>query len=137
MAPAIRRLVSKSTDIDTEGGPSPDGRLVTQTDWSTGDLAVRDFAGDTIRRLTSKGSWEASEEFAQASSISPDGKSVVFGWYSSKTNNFELRIMPINGADSGKVRTLHASPEMAYVAPQSWTPDSRNVVAVVYQQDQT
>ena len=54
----------KVADVDG-AAISPDGRFLTYTDWSTGDLALQDLKTGEKRHLTNKGSWEKSSEFAQ------------------------------------------------------------------------
>jgi len=123
-APTVRR-VWNGPSVEFEGHPAPDGRSISTTDWSTGDLALRDLIADTTRRLTNKGSWSESADFAEATVISPDGRLVVFGWFSMEKSRFELRASPIAGADSGKVRTIFSAPDLEYPSAQSFTPDGR------------
>ena len=135
-APAVRRVWS-GLAVDFEGRPSPDGRFISTTDWNTGDLGLRDLAADSTRHLTRKGSWSENPDFAEGSVISPDGKTVVFGWFSMKGPRFELRASPISGPDSGKVRTIFSAPDVEYPSVQAFTPDGRHVAAVVYRKDRT
>ncbi|MDP9176458.1 MAG: hypothetical protein M3O61_02140 [Gemmatimonadota bacterium] len=136
-APLTRRVIGKSTIIDVEGQPSPDGRFVTLTDWNTGNLAVYDLAAGTTARLTNDGSWGTSTEYAEASATSPDGKSVAYGWWTSAKKSFEIRLTSLAGADSGKTRTIYSAPGLDYTAPQAGTPDGRNVIAAVQLNDRT
>lgn len=129
VAPPIRRVWTGPL-VDLEGRPSPDGRFISATDWATGDLALYDIAAGHLVPLTSKGSWSQSSEFAEGSAISPDGNTVVFGWFNMTIPGFELRVMQIHGADSGKVRTVYNSGG-AFVSPQSFTSDGRQVAVVV------
>lgn len=130
-APLTRRIVGKSTILDVEGQPSPDGKLLTITDWNTGDLAVYDIAAGTTTRLTNKGSWTASNEFAEGTAMSPDGRSIAYGWWDDPKLTWALRVMPLAGVDSGKPRIIYSAPDVQFAAPQAWTPDGRNVIAVV------
>ncbi|MFB3068822.1 MAG: tetratricopeptide repeat protein, partial [Acidobacteriota bacterium] len=67
----------KVADVDG-GAISPDGRFLTYTDWSTGDLVLQDLKTGEKSHLTNKGSWEKSSEFALwEQAISPDGKQVA------------------------------------------------------------
>lgn len=137
-APLTRRVIGKSTIIDFEGQPSPDGRFVTLTDWTTGDLAVYDLVAGTTPRLTNKGPWATSSEFAEASAMSPNGKSVAYGWWADAKKRFEIRLMSLAGSDSGKTRTIYVTPgDFGYTAPQAWTPNGRNVIAAVTLDDRT
>ena len=80
-----------------EGSPSPDGRYLSFTDWETGDLALRDLVTAQNRHLTNKGTWKDSNEYAEDSAISGDGRQVAFGWF-NKEKYFELRVMGMDGS---------------------------------------
>ena len=68
------RQVWAGPGTDTEGAPSPDGRYLSYVDWGAGDLAVLDLATGAHRRLTNKGTWDKSREFAEGPIWSPDSK---------------------------------------------------------------
>lgn len=117
---------------DTMGSPSGDGRYVSFTDWSTGDLAVRDLAAGTSRRLTSTGGWVKSGDFAELSAMSPDGRYVAYAWFTergTKDHHYDLRLMPLSG-DGAKPRVLHPSQANLWIAPRAWTPDGKYVIAL-------
>jgi len=71
------RPVWTGPKVDGFGTSSPDGRLLTYTDWSTGGLVLRDLVAGTDRRLT-PGSW--AEGQTQFSAISRDAKQVAYQW---------------------------------------------------------
>ena len=55
------RQVWTGPDVDTYGSVSPDGRLISFTDWGTGDLALHDVTTGQNRRLTTnKKDWNDS-----------------------------------------------------------------------------
>ena len=115
----VTREVWTGSKVDIHGSVSPDGRLLSFSDWSTGDLAVHDFTTGQDRRLTDKGTWEKSQDFALFSVISRDGKQVAYQWGSS---SWELRVIDING---GKPRTLVASKPGVEILPMDWSPDGK------------
>jgi hypothetical protein len=79
------------------GAISPDARFLTYTDWSTGDLAVRDLETGVTRGLTEKGTWDIVG-FAQAlQAISPDGRYVAYGWQAM--SSCDLRIVDLEGSE--------------------------------------
>jgi len=120
------RQVWSGADVDIEGSVSPDGRYLSFVDWSTGDLAIRDLATGTNRRLTDKGSWAKSQEFALFSTWSPDSRKIVYQWY-AKDEIFELRIIDIKEAAP---RVLYrVLKKMEYVQAFDWSPDGKYVLA--------
>ena len=136
-APATRRLYSANVWVNEELRPSPDGRYVSVTDWTTGNLVLRNLATDATVDLSHKGSWAASNDFALTSVISPDGKSIAYGWYSDSTSKFDIKVMSLAEPDSGRTRVIYQGKGAAFTAAQAWTPDSRNVLTVIQDGDRT
>ncbi len=122
-------------------GISPNGQSVSYVDWSTGDLAVRDLATGTNRRLTNKGSWrENPNEYAGYSSvISPDGKQVAYLWFDyNKDPHSDLRVVPVMGeGDGSKPRVLYRNAEVEVVEPTDWSPDGKHVLVIFTRKDKT
>lgn len=110
--------------IDVLGGPSPDGRFISFTDWETGDLALHDLLSGEDRRLTDKNTWDIVE-FAEFSVVSPDGARVAYGWYRPE-GFYDLRVVSV--AD-GRVSTLFGRPDTPWLRPLGWSPDGRHVLA--------
>jgi Tol biopolymer transport system component len=123
------RQVWTGPGADVEGAVSPDGRFLSFVDWETGDLAIRELGTGKNRRLTNKGSWMQSQEFALFSKWSPDGRQLVYQWY--KDQFFELRVIDI---DQLKSRVLHSNKE-EYVHPFDWSPDGKQVLALIGKMD--
>lgn len=111
--------------VDTTGAPSPDGRYLSFVDWETGDLAIRELASGEKRRLTNKGSWFKSVEFAIFSRWSPDGKKVVYSWL-NKDGFFELRIIALDGSEP---RVLYQDEKVRCVLPYDWSSDGKHILA--------
>ena len=127
----VRQVWAPAEDI--QGAPSPDGRYLCFTDWETGDLAVRELATAENRRLTNKGTWYESYEFAQHSIFSPDGKQVAYSWY-NKDDFADLRIVGLNGSEA---RILYGNEELEYVQPYDWSPDGEQILAFFPRKDGT
>lgn len=123
--PMSRQLWS-GNDVDSTGSPDASGNYLSFTDWSTGDLAVRDLIKQQNRRLTNKGTWASSDEYAEVSKMSPDGRRVAYTWFNDKF--YDLRIM---GVDGSNARTLYSNPEMRYVDPSAWFPDGKHLVMTI------
>lgn len=123
------RQVWSGTGVDLCGTVSPDGRYLSFVDWGTGDLAIRELATGTNRRLTNKGPWTQSPEFAMFSDWSPDSQRIVYQWY-TKDEIYELRILDIKNPTP---RTLFQSrSKNDYVQPFDWSPDGRSILAGIY-----
>jgi Tol biopolymer transport system component len=120
------RQVWSGPQVDILGAVSPDGRYLSFVDWTTGDLAIRDIAAGTNRRLTNKGTWAQSSEFALFSKWAPDSRHIVYQWY-AKDEIFELRAIDIKEAAPHVLyRVLE---KMEYVQAFDWSPDGRSVLA--------
>ena len=115
-----------------EGAPSPDGRYISFTDWETGDLAIRDLEAGTNRRLTDKGPWEKSEEFAQFSRWSPDGGQIAYDWYDGRY--MDLRVIAIAG---GKPRVLVDYENDEWMQTFDWSPDGKQILIFMEKKDAT
>ena len=115
-------------EADGLGRISPDGRFLAYTDWITGDLAVLEIATGNKRRLTNKGSWMKSSEFALFLAWSPDGKRIAYNWW-DQPSYIDMRI--IDTAGSNPPRTIHnmQNPEYGASFIIGWTPDGKSVVA--------
>jgi len=95
--PGVRasfRRVWADSKTNALGAPSPDGRYLSFVDWETGDLAVRDLATGENHRLTNKGSWRDSGEYAYFSIFSPDSRQVAYAWFNEK-KFYELRVLTL------------------------------------------
>lgn len=112
---------------------SPDGRSYYYVDWETGDLAVRDLSTGEKRRLTNKGSWNESTEFALPSTVSPDGRQLAYAWF-NKDLFFDLRLLGLNGSGP---RVVYSNKDMGYLDPAGWTPDGKYILANFSRNDRT
>ena len=115
-----------------EGAPSPDGRYISFTDWDTGDLAIRDLEAGTNRRLTDKGPWEKSEEFALYSRWSPDGKQIAYDWYDG--NSMDMQVIAMEG---GASRTLIDNRNGELLRTYDWSPDGKQILIYLEKKDAT
>lgn len=114
------------------GAISSDGRFLSYTDWSTGDLAVRDLETGESRRLTQKGTWEVPEAAQAFQAISPDGRHVAYGWQGMTF--CDLRIVDIEGSEP---RVLHRDDGIANILPKDWSQDGQQILATFTRKDGT
>lgn len=135
----VSRQVWTGADVDSYGSVSADGRVITYTDWSTGNLALHDLATGQNRPLTDKKDWSSSE-YAIGSAISRDGKQVAYTWVlvapqvPAKDHFAEVRIV---GANGGKPRVLFRDPDVRGIHVHEWTPDGKWLAVVLNRRDYT
>lgn len=128
---ARTRTVWAGPDVNTLGGPSPDGRYLSYVDTASGDLAVRDLTTNVARRLTGSESRRTPGEFAYFSAISPDSRRVAYAWFNEK-QFYELRVIGIDGTGE---RTLYRNEEAGFVQPCAWSPDGSEILTLLFRND--
>lgn len=128
----VSRQIWTGPQVDTLGAISPDGRWLSFVDWETGDLALRNISGGENRRLTNKGSWNDSTEFALFSRISPDGRQIAYNWL-KKNFGWEVRVAPLEGTGHRVVFSSDVNDEYAH--PEAWSPDGRQLALLVVTAD--
>lgn len=97
----LRRLWAGEDFNFFASSPSPDGRFVTEIDWTTGDLAVRDLTTGVLHRLTDKGPWDESSDYAEVARFTADGSRILYGWFNDATGRYEMRILDFAVDDAG------------------------------------
>jgi len=113
-----------ATDVDSSGGPSPDGRYLSYVDWDSGDVALHDLLTGESRRLTTDGASSQAQQYPLDAAISPDGNLVAYSWWNG-VSAIELRLVGLDG--SGQ-RVLYSVPDID-VYPESWSSDGRYIAA--------
>jgi len=109
--------------------PSADGRYIAYTDWSTGDVGIRDLVSGISRRLTN--SAPGASEFAEpVKAISADGKMIAYLWVTQKGEGDGLRVISATG---GTPRVVSKE----YMLPYGWTPDNKQLLVERLLQDHT
>ena len=117
------RIVWTNPDSLSSGRVSPDGRFMSLTDWSNGDLVTLDLATLQSRRIT--GNESDSWEFPQSSIVSPDCKQIAYAWYNTG-DTYDLRVTTI---DRPKPRTLLT--EETEIEPLDWSPDGAQLLVSI------
>jgi Tol biopolymer transport system component len=126
--------VLTGTEVDDKASLTPDGRLMAMTDWTSGDIAIRDMSTGQVQRLMAKaGGWE-SDDVGQMAVLSPDSSQVVYLWYQGGRNPY-LRAMP--NRPGAKSRDLVRNTEYSYVVPAAWSADGKSILVTVWRQDYT
>ncbi|UCC81610.1 MAG: PD40 domain-containing protein [Gemmatimonadota bacterium] len=134
---ATRRILAGLEDTPM-GSPSPDGGHLTDVDWNTGDLAIRDLKTGEWRHITHEGSW-TSMEWAEGSRVSPDGRSVAYTWYEPSAPMPEglsagIRVIPVEGGES---RVLVSNEGNRHAQPFDWSADGTQVLVRLTRSDGT
>ena len=127
----VARRVWGGPGVDFLGAPSPDGRHVTFVDWETGDLAIHDLTSGDKRRLTNKGGWSESKEYAEYSTVSPSGKQVAYVWFNKELSH-DLRLI---GIDGSAPRVLYRQDEPGHIQPHAWSPDGKHILCLLHRTD--
>lgn len=131
----LRRVWAGAMPNFYPSSPSPDGRLMSEIDWSTGDLAVIDMETAKLRRITNKGPWSASGDYAEFSVFSPDGQRMAYSWFSSEARGYQVRTVRLDGSDMRVV--FPRNPEVAYVAVEDWSRDGASILVTLFRRDRT
>jgi len=120
----IFRRIPAPSDVESYyWRPSPDGRLLSFVDWSTGDLALYDLQTRKTRRVTDKGPWSKSENFAEIAVFSQDGRRLAYAWCCEP--EYSLRVINTDGSG---MRVLYPKSQDAnYMVPLAWSPNDKQI----------
>jgi len=123
------RQVWTGQEADGFGSVSADGEYLSFTDWNTGNLAVRNFKTSENKQVTHEGTWIDTNQFAEYSLISPDGKQFAYTWY-YKDLYYELRLI---NTDSQKPVILYSCKNFdEYITPSVWFSEGNGIIAQKY-----
>ena len=133
----VARQVWTGPRVDAMGTVSPDGRLVSFVDWSTGNLALHDLTTGTDRPLTSRlTALDTPFEMAMESAISPDGKQVAYAW-DGAAGRSDLRLVSTEGTSPATPRVIYTAADVESIAPHAWSPDGRWIAVQLRKKDHT
>jgi Tol biopolymer transport system component len=129
---------------DRSSSISADGRWLSFTDWSTGNLMVRDLSSGRDRAVTAGA--DTRKEYAEESVVSPDGKTVAYSWFKPvgrKTifepdgSRYELRVTDVTAGGVSTPRVIFGDEGIAWVQPYDWSNDGKTVLAEFERRDHT
>jgi len=123
------RQVWAGPEVGIDGTVSPDARYLSFVDWQTGDLAIREIAAGTNRRLTNKGSWAQSPAFALFSKWAPDSRRIAYQWHDK--DGFELRVIDIKEPTPHIIFKV-GDKALDYIHPFDWSADGKSVLACLF-----
>jgi Tol biopolymer transport system component len=128
---AARQVWANADDLT--GSPSSDGRFMATTDWTTGDIAIRDLATGDMRKVTKTGdimNIMKTTAFGYYAKFSPDDKQIAYAWnVETVRGHFELWAV---GADGTGARRRYRDEKAGVILPYCWTPDGKSIVAMAY-----
>jgi Tol biopolymer transport system component len=130
------RLVWTGQDAfgSVRGTISPDGRYLTFVDLATNGLGIRDLFENTSRVLA-----QGPDSSLFYAVFSPDGQRVAYTWrtWSGGKNEFDVRVLSLNGGDAAKPRVVYKNAEMRWPRVFGWTPDGKQILLLRSLQDGT
>lgn len=126
----IRRVMSGPKAIDI-GGPSPDGRYLSFTDWETRDVSVHDLVTGQNRHITKNTTGNNPGDrydYPDGSIFSGDGKQIAYCWWiddkEDKEFYGEIRTIALDG--SGE-RVIYRSKEN-FPSRLDWSADGKLIL---------
>ena len=119
-------------DVDfLTGDISPDGRVLSDINWTSGDLGLVDLATGTIRDATGEG--YGAGRYAWTSAFSSDGTRVAVSWFVEAAGRHELRLMSRDGSDSRVL--VPTSPTHYAIDPLDWSSSDDAILVAVQTPD--
>jgi len=116
-------LLWTGPEVTLLGGPSRDGRVMSNVQAPSRELVLYDFAAKTAKTVAPA----SGGEFAYFSIVSADGKHVAYAWKNAE-GFYEMRV---DG------RTVYRNEEAGFVQPCAWTPDGKAVLTLLFRKDNT
>jgi hypothetical protein len=129
------RVVWTGANVSADGKLSADGRYLSTVDWDTGDLAIHDFSTGGDRRLTNKGTWAQSSDYAEESVLSADAGQISYSWYVAANDRYELRIANIPASGLVQPRHLFGSEDVVWIVPKDWSHDGAWLLVEILRKD--
>jgi Tol biopolymer transport system component len=121
-------------EADGFGTISPDGQLLSYTDWPTGGLVLRNLSTGSERRLTAGTYADGQTQF---SAISKDGKQIAYQWFLNDKKRYELRTASLQGTGIPESKRLLDLEDSRGVAPYDWSADGKWLAVFVERPDKT
>jgi len=127
---AEARRIWAGEGADASGAPSPDGTLLSYTDWMTLSLGVHDVRTGENRILV-RGN--PTGGFPETSVFSSDGKRLAYRWIDGK--GIYLHVVDVNGSAPRVV--VPKSADIADIVPIDWSGDDREILVGVGRSDRS
>jgi len=122
--PLVKYYIER-VGIDPRASISYDGKYLAYTDWTTGNLAIKNRSNGKSRHLTNI-DWSSSHEFAYNPLWSRDDEWIACSWYRGPFFS-DLSVISVV---SGKNHVVYSNPKFVII-PQDWSPDRENILCRV------
>jgi Tol biopolymer transport system component len=126
----VARQIWVGDDVNVEGTPSADGKLLTYIDYkstNSGNVAIRDLTTGKNKRLTNA---TLADGYAYEPVISPNAKQVAYVWWDGGGIG-TIRTIGIEGGQTRAVTRLNRE-GVNYLR---WSPDGRHLAATLHNVD--
>jgi len=127
------RRIWADKDADASGAPSPDGKLLSYTDWAALSLGIRNLETGENRYLARGTDRSGFGGFPEGSAFSNDGKRLAYRWVDAKGT--DLRVVDVAGSEPRVI--VPKSPSITSIYPREWTKDDREILVSVIRPDRT
>jgi Tol biopolymer transport system component len=127
------RRVDSGARFKYARGVSADGRWIAFSYFDDGGSQGLYDTVSKQEKILVKLDW-SGDVYGAGPALSRDGQWLAFATYKNRARDAELRVVRADGAG---MRTLHRLTGSSWVAPQDWTPDSRQVLAQMTDRDTT
>ena len=122
----LAKYYFERTGIDPLSATSYNSQYLAYTDWTSGNLTIRNIMTNEIKELTHT-SWEVSPEYAVQPVWSHDDKFIAFSWFREPAF-LELRTISLTDRT---IETIYSDSNL-YIYPQDWSPDGGSIICEVY-----
>ena len=120
------RQVWTGPDVDNSGSVSAEGEYLTFSDWSNGNLMIRNLKTSEKKQLTVEGTWKDSFQYVFNSLISPDGKQVAYSLY-KYSGSCDLRLIKL-----GNQTPVILCSDLGDITPGLWFSNGNKIIVQKY-----
>jgi hypothetical protein len=112
--------------LDPMTSVSFDGKFFAFTDWTTGNLKIRNLKTGAEKKITNI-DWSKTTDFAYHPVWSRDAKHIAYSRYRA-INSIELHVVSISDKQGLEI---YSNPKYI-ILPQDWTPDGKKILCEVF-----
>ena len=132
-APSVEiRRIWADKHTTSSGRISPDGKHVAFIHWDSGNLGLYSLEDGARRLLTSEGTWQSPNAYAESPVWSPDSSRVAYTWIVNERP--QVRVVSIDTPATDPV-ALYAADSMGWTYARDWAPDGKSILADVKETD--